>query len=31
MFETIGSGILLVIVVVIMGIGMIIFNKEDKK
>ena len=31
MFETLGSGILLVVIVIIMGIGMIIFNKEDKK
>lgn len=31
MFETVGSGVLLVVIVIIMGIGMIIFNKENKK
>lgn len=30
MFEMIGSGVLLVVIVIIMGIGMIVFNKDDK-
>ena len=30
MFETLGSGVLLVVIVIIMGIGMIIFDKDDK-
>ena len=29
MFEMVGSGVLLVVIIIIMGIGMIIFNKED--
>ena len=31
MFEMVGSGVILVLVIAIMAIGMIIFSNEDKK
>lgn len=30
MFEMVGSGILLVIIIIIMAVGIVIFDKDDK-